>query len=172
MIDAKIQQEGRELLFEELAKLDATIQANALVGLKRGLQMAVSIVQRDFLSGPRPTKLDAVTGRLRNSITSIVEIDGNQVIGTLGSEAPYAAFHEYGFHGVEQVRGFERRLSRLATTRGGFVGREQTHVAGRSAGTVLVRPHQRRVDYNGRPFIAPGLEKAMPLIMAEIQKEL
>jgi phage gpG-like protein len=172
MIQASIHQENRDLVFDELAKLDATIRANTMTGLRRGMQLAISLVQRDYLSGPRPARLDAITGNLRNSITSIVEINGNTITATLGSDRPYAAFHEYGFHGIEQVRGFERRIARFATRGGSFAGRDAIHDSALGSGAVYVRPHQRRVNYDGRPFIVPGLEKAMPLIMTEIEKEL
>jgi hypothetical protein len=46
------------LVVKELDAMDARIMQAAEVGLRRGLLGAVGIIQRQFLSGPRPSKLD------------------------------------------------------------------------------------------------------------------
>jgi phage gpG-like protein len=168
MIIASLTNKNHTLVLNELLSLDSRVQASALAGLQRGMRLAASITQRDFLSGPRPEILDRVTGNLRRSIAPVVQIDGRTVTGFLGSSMPYAAYHEFGFHGTIEVRGYERRISRLASRGGSFAGRDATQ----RAATVFVPAHRRRVDYDGRPFVGPGLEKALPLIIAEIEKEL
>lgn len=170
---------------------------NALAkGLARGLLAAVASAQRDFLSGPRPLLLDVRTGRLRNSVSSKVAVTPDAITGRLGSNVEYAAYHEFGFHSVINVRAHSRitRLfhqstgatldlrRRIVDYKGNFVGYRDTHFQslqraqahrkyiGVERGTV--RAHQRHVDYAGRPYIRPALEKCLPAITDEINREL
>ncbi len=152
-------------------------------GLKRGLEFARTISMREFLSGPRPAKLDVVSTRLRNSIAWTVKRTGKGVVGRIGSNVKYAAFHEFGFRGVMQVPaharhiGSGRRSRPIRDREGTVIGQRRESVAAAQARGVVfvsqqVRAHQRRVNYKGRPFIKPALVRAQPFIIAEIKKEL
>jgi len=59
---------------------------------------ALKISTREYLSGPHPEKLQAVSGNLRNSVQSMVESNGEiKVVLTAGNAiTPYAAIHEFG----------------------------------------------------------------------------
>lgn len=132
-------------------------------GLRRGLEFTRTVVQREFLSGPRPGRLDVRTTRLRQSIAIDVKSSHRGVVGRIGSNVRYAAFHEFGFRGQQQVRSHTRALG---TRRAARLQR------GGSVGIQFVRGHTRRIEYEGRPFIRPALIKARPLILSEMKKEL
>lgn len=160
-----------------LNTLDARVLDAAEKGLRKGLEFAKTISMREFLSGPRPKRLDVVTTRLRSSIATSVQRSGKGVIGRIGSNVKYARYHEFGFKGVVSVREHMRhsatnggRSVKLVRDRAGnVIGEKRESVAqAEKRGVVFaretVRAHKRRVNYEGRPFIRPALEKAQPLI--------
>lgn len=180
------------LVLKSARALDERVERGLARGLARGLQYASGIAQREFLSGPRPAKLGVRTGRLRNSISTEV-IAGKQTLrGRIGSNVSYAAIHEFGFHGTVNVqahqrvnRVFNQRTGKNVEPRraifdlqGNLLGYKESRVralarAGNQKlgfNAVMVRAHKRRVDYNGRPYIAPALAKTD--FAAEIKTEL
>lgn len=93
--------------------------------------------------------LNTRTGRLRDSLATEVTSDGSQIAAFIRAGAPYAAFQEFGFTGVESVRAYLRRQSEA-------FGRK---VAPRS---VQVRAHERHVDYQGRAYLRTALAETVP----------
>jgi len=81
--------------------------------------------------------LNVKTGRLRRSITTRLESNPLSIIGVVGTNVDYGAFHEYGFKGSVNVRAHSRRTN---------------------GGVARVRAHSRRMDYAGKPFLKPSLE--------------
>jgi hypothetical protein len=202
-----------KLVITHLQGLPNAIDQALVSGLARGLLYAVGLSQRSYLSGPRPAVLEVRTRRLRNAVASEVEIDrtvialergrtatltqrtsgtGN-IIGRLGNNVAYAAFHEYGFHGVINVAAHQRIVSTLDVTgkkvdlrrkqfdkQGVYIGLRENHARALDRNpnraafifTQNVRAHRREINYNGRPFIRPALEKSLPVISREIKKEL
>ena len=146
---------------------------------QRGLQLAAGVAQVNYMSGPRPSVLDVVTGRFRQSIVTEVEVDNNEITGRIGSNLPYAAYHEFGFHGVENVSAHSR-VTELAVHKGKagagvFIVQRGTKKLSRSqktgfAGVTFVKAHSRKVDYAGRPYLRPALEDTD--IAGEINTEL
>jgi phage gpG-like protein len=65
-------------------------------------------VQQNKLSGQ---VLKRRTGRLRASINTKVEREGNRIIGSVGTNVIYAAVHEFGFHGTVNVSSFTRTIN-------------------------------------------------------------
>ncbi len=59
--------------------------------LKQGMVKACLLVERD-------AKINAPvdTGRLRSSITNRIEIEGDQLVGIVGTNVEYASFQEFG----------------------------------------------------------------------------
>lgn len=191
MISGRREGNGYAVALHGLETLPATVLQAAQVGLERGLLVAVGIVQHDFLSGPRPKHLDVRTTRLRNSISSKVTSTGNRITGQIGTNVPYARFHELGFRGTVNVSAHTRVLG-VHDEKGNAVDRRK--VLKEANGTVIgfgetwkraasrekqgtasfqyVKAHTRKVNYSGRPFLRPGLEKAFPLILQEIKVEL
>jgi len=147
-IEPNITTRNLTLVLRKVKGIDDAVIERAAKGLRRGLIFAVAKVQTEFLSGPRPTKLDIITRRLRQSITSRADVvPGRGVVGRIGTNVRYGAYHEFGFHGVVNVRAHTR-------------------------GDQFVGSHTRNVNYGGKPFVRPGLKKAMPIVLREIQSEL
>src|SRR5208282_5362072 len=132
---------------------------------KAGDQLGVGlarIVTTQYLSGPRPTRLGRVTGRLVTSIPrgasetrSRMENEGTRFTAYVGTNVPYGALWE---------NGFERKIG--AGTRGGlFWGKSPAWLASyfgkHPPGTKAV---------GARPFLEPALEQYRPTIIAELQK--
>jgi len=196
MILIQIKQRGEAAVMKAITTLPDRVLQAMRIGLERGLLGAVAVAQLEYLSGPRPEKLQAVSGRLRQNVSSQVEIKGDRVVGLIGANVPYAAFHEFGFHGSMNVRQHQRvtRVFALATgadieirrqvisDRGDFLGFKESR--GRALArlkrkgltpgfnSVTVRAHSRKVNYAGRPFIQPALNKCMGPILDSIRAEL
>lgn len=134
-------------------------------GMERGLLHAAAVSQREYLHGPRPARLGTVTTRLQGSIATEVKLDSKTVVGRFGSNVRYAGYHEFGFKGVENVKGFYRALHP-----GGK--RAAMRLRKGAVGVGFVRSHTRRVDYPGKPFLRPALAAAVPVIEREIQGAL
>lgn len=68
-------------------------QAPALIGqaLEQGVQRAALLVE-----GKAKEKVPVRTGTLRRSITSIVQREGDQVVGVIGTNVRYAPYVELG----------------------------------------------------------------------------
>ncbi len=192
MISADIKERNFAVAIRSLQTIDLRVLQACARGLERGLLHTVGVVQREFLSGPRPEKLDVQTTRLRNSITSEVTLNDKGVIGRIGTNIAYGAFHEFGFVGSMTVRAHTRFFSafnsagqRVKVARrtirdraGNVVGfKESTLRAAEREGhafvfTGQVKAHTRKINYKGRPFVRPALEKSLPVIQSEIEKEL
>ncbi len=167
----------------------------AAKGLEQGLQRIVGVSNRKYLSGPRPQRLDVLTGRLRGSITYAVDVSPDVVRGSVGTNLPYGEYHERGFHGTEQVRSFTRATNikgfqkiNLARSRkdgslkatsvlykfdnkGKIIGYKRTlkEVAAKlgllhQTTFEVVKAHTRKVDYAGKPFLAPAIEESKTVV--------
>ncbi len=151
-------------LAQEFHALDANPLAAAARGLAIGLRRTVTLAQQKYLSGPRPAVLDTLTGRLRASLDTSIEIGPDRVTGSLRTSVPYASTHEFGLlgHAPIPVKAHQR------TRAGKFL----------ASGKVLaqlqqVRAHMRtNFTYPGRPFLAPALAESAPVILEEIRLAL
>ena len=178
---------GIGTVVEEIQALNARLLPKAANGLSRGLQQAVSIAQTKYLSGPRPQRLDKVTGRLLNSITHRVVATETGVLGMIGTNIPYAAYHELGFKGTVNVKAHTRTVAELheglavdsrrpiRDRAGNLVGYKETRTQSAARfGTIStsqqVRAHTRTVNYAGRPFLRPALIETLPLIVRQIRE--
>lgn len=187
------------LVIQSTQLLPARIDAAMATGLQRGLLHAAAVAQREYLQGPRPQRLGVRTRRLRDSVTTQVEVKKAEATGTItgmmGSNMRYAGYHEFGFHGTVSVKSFTRinrffsaktgkpleLRRRITDNQGHFVAFRDTNAAalqraknkkGIGINQVQVRGHTRRVDYLGRPFIRPAMEKSLPIIEREVNKEV
>jgi phage gpG-like protein len=166
VISGKVTQKGYALAIQGLTAMDDKVIKAAATGLARALLMVVGIVQREYLQGPRPLRLGEITTRLRQSISSQVTISGQTIRGRIGTNVKYAAFHEFGFHGTEQVSAHARVSygpKRLAAPDARLP---------KTPTLSFVKAYTRRIDYAGRPFIAPALARSLPMIITEVKKEL
>lgn len=150
-----------------------------------GLQM-VTTSQDKFLSGPRPMKLDHVTGRLSDNVSHRVIRRKGSIALVIGTNVPYARRHELGFKGTEKVRAHTRVVARygargqnlgrrgtkdltdlLFSPSGGVIGaRRRTGRSLRniakdqrtgSVGVQFVKAHEREVNTRPRPFLRPAI---------------
>lgn len=183
MISATITSKNEQLVIAGLKTLDERVLQAAETGLARGLEFVVTTSKREFLSG---SPLRRITGRLQSGMTQSVTRSGDQVIGRVGNNVKYAAFHEFGFHGVMNVRAHSRVMQNVnakgeniaVTPRKVISGVLQTRkeIAKKQRGGFVsvqfVKAHSRKVNYAGRPFVRPALEAMQPNIKAEIVKEL
>lgn len=187
------------MVIEKLTALPAVIDAAIGRSLATGLLIAVGVAQRSYLSGPRPSHIQSITGRLRMGMQSSVEVQPNRIVGRMGDNVPYARYHELGFHGIVSVEAFTRVVGQhfagkntaetyadsvrgtrrsVISDKGEMLGYKESRkrAAGRQrTGFVQVehvRAHQRRVDYAGKPYIAPALDESMPVILDEIKNEI
>lgn len=193
MISATITAKNEQLVIAGLKTLDERVLQAAETGLARGLLFVVAAAQREYLSGPRPGKIQSVTGRLRQSVSSNVTRSGDRVVGRVGSAVKYAAFHEFGFHGVQNVKAHSRVIDQtfgnyadsVKGTRKkavsdtgevlGFTESRKRAASRQRTGIVsvqFVKAHSRNVNYAGKPFVRPALEAMTPQIKAEIVKDL
>lgn len=177
------------IVLANLGKLDDRLLAAGEKGIKLGLEFTRTVVQREFLQGPRPRRLGEVTGRLRNSIAIDVKRSGKGVIGRIGSNVKYAKFHEFGFTGSVNVRahtrhhedksagGPSRSIKFIRDRAGNVAGQKRESVKQASARGVefisqQVKAHTRNVKYQGRPFIRPALEKTQGRIKDAVMTEI
>lgn len=125
--------------------------------LRRGvLEAAIDVEQRvkQKLAGE---VLQERTHHLHDSIHhTMVEDSATAIVAAVGTDVVYAAYHEYGFHGVQQVREHMRHVAEA-------FGRPIEPVE------ALVRAHARRVDYSGHPFLHPTLVEMAPQIQARLE---
>lgn len=192
MLNADIKERNFAVAIRSLQTIDLRVLQACARGLKSGLDHAVDVTRLEFLSGPRPEKLDVQTTRLRGSIASEVTLNEKGVTGRVGSNLSYSAFHEFGFVGSMTVRAHSRFFSAfnagglrvkpmrrtIRDAAGNIVGFKES-AAGAAAReghpfvfTVQVKAHARKLNYKGRPFVRPALEKSLPVIQREIEKEL
>lgn len=120
-----------------------------------------AIAKQDYLSGPRSrSKLGVVSGDLRRSITrgadgNVYRLSGNKLV--MGTNLPYAAAHEYGFHETVQISAHTREVKA---------------VFGRASGVVrqFVSAHSRKMNLRERPFLRPAVKDSLPGARSIIQR--
>lgn len=115
-----------------------------------------SKVKQDKLSGQ---VLKRRTGTLSRSINREITETANAVTGQVGTNVEYAAYHEYGFHGTQQIK------EHLRTIKQAF-GRP---IEPRS---VTVAAHSRKVDYPAHSFLRSALHDMDATIRAGIADAL
>jgi hypothetical protein len=187
-VQASIKSKNYAVVVRSLKASDAAVLPAIAISLKDALLQAVGVIQMEYLQGPRPAKLGEITGRLRNSINSDVFVSNKGVVGRIGTNLSYGAFHEFGFHGTENVRA-HTRVTSVVNQKGATVpavifqkkgkeivakrrslGRLAQQPGNFAARTQQVRAHTRKIDYDGRPFVRPGLEQTLPNIQAQVDK--
>nr|DAT12907.1 MAG TPA: hypothetical protein [Bacteriophage sp.] len=110
-------------------------------------------VVRDKLSGQ---VLHVRSNNLRGSIHQEVTQDGDTIIGRVGTNVEYAAYHEYGFTGAQSVKS-HMRMMRYA------FGKPM-----KQPRKVLVQAHTRNVDYPAHSFLRTAMQDMRDEIMAEL----
>lgn len=124
--------------------------AGFVLALQDGIGRAVLRVQARVKDKLSDQVLHVRTGRLRRSITQVVETHGEKVEGVVGTNVEYAPIHEYGFSGTETVAA-SFRTSKL----------------GKGFG---VTAHTRQVHMPERSFIRSALNELQPDIRTMIER--
>lgn len=192
-MQSKVTSKNEQLVIKSAETLPERIRAAAARGLAQGLLGVAAMAQLDFLSGPRPGKIQSITGRLRQGVNTSVEVSGDRIVGRIGNNVKYAARHEFGFHGIEQVKAHTRVVDQtfanftdsVAGTRkravsldGDFHGftESRKRASGRQrtgfVGIQHVRAHTRKINYAGKPFIRPALEASKGTVEKAINAEV
>lgn len=156
-----IKAKGLEGFPQKLKKLRALIISRVPMMLRQAGAEVSRQSSEEYLSGPRPGKLDRVSGNLALSIGSdnhkggINRINGASIV--IGTNLAYARAHEEGFQGTVDVQAFERQMK---------------VVFGRYRGTILqrVRAHTREMNIKKRPFLKPALKDSKGPIKTIIQR--
>lgn len=152
MSDVEI--EGAERAFERVASFPGRLAAR-LEAVMRTVGGTLEDSVRANLGG---RVLRARSGRLRASLALGVASHGDDLVATLGidGDVPYAAYQEYGFHGIETVRAHLRTIKRA-------FGRP---IAARHS---AVNAHSRRIDYPAHSYMRSALDEIGPDFQAQIE---
>lgn len=118
---------------------------------------AVKRSKLDYMKGPRPLKLNRISGYLSGHMNKQVSVDGNTVTTRIGNNMVYARIHELGFLGQMQIKAHQRVVAKV-------FGRPVL------AHKVDVRAHSRTVNMPKRPYIRPGIDDALPDYRTSIQQ--
>jgi len=151
---AVVRQLGATLPQSARARLRTTIES---LGFR--LQR---MIQEQRLSGQ---VLRVQSGRLRRSINTRVQDTAQSVTASVGTSVSYGRFWELGFHGVEHVNAYVRRVSGRDVRRA-MEGGTRARVAARGIG--YMRAHTRRVDVEPRSFLRSALTEMAPTIREEL----
>jgi len=115
------------------------------------------------------------TGTLRRKINARFENEG--LLGIVGIKLSYAAIHELGFDGIENVREHVRRNlrqmkeDRKARTWGNKKGTHDTK-AQLGRGEIHVRAHTRHMEMPKRSFLRSTLNDLRPSIRVSLKKAI
>lgn len=145
------------------AKFDR-MREQALPKLKRRIARIVTKLQARVVTNKLSGQVLKVrTGTLRRSIHNEVTVSSGSVTGIVGTNMEYAAFHEYGFHGTENVKEHMRTIKQA-------FGQPL-----KSPKKITVRAHTRKVDYPEHSFLRSAfadMRQEIMFDMAEGVKEL
>jgi len=137
------------MLNAKVPALNAAVRSS----ITRASIMLLAYVKANKLSGQ---VLKVKTGTLRRKVNYRVWETANAFVGQVGVTLAYAAAHEYGFSGDENVR------EHLRTIKQAF-GRPIAPV------TFPVRAHSRHVNLPERSFLRSSLRELTPEIQALIR---
>jgi len=148
-----------------IENLPPLIQANVYKALQDGMALAAKNTQEHYLTGPRPDRLDVVTGRLRSSVRWGVKMGGAPGIFATGvleaGGLPYARVHEYGAtiqHSGSMAQS-PRKFMKFFWKKVGRI--------------VYMRFTKRhKIPIPARPFIGPGMAESIPFIDRAIQEAI
>jgi phage gpG-like protein len=174
-----------ERLLARLSGVAPKLQANLVRVIRRLAIEVQGAVKETKLSGQA---LHVRTGTLRRSINQRVDVMGENIIATVGTNVRYAAVHEFGFDGPVHVREHLRKYTHLtsadysAAYRAGLkkdgtprknsdavILRRLRKTQEANAVWGTVRAHIRNVHLPERSFLRSTLSEMAPRIRSEIR---
>lgn len=162
MIGLTISSNAKEVL-ERLAGGRGAAHEALIKEVYAGALRIQATTKQVYLSGHA---LRRITGRLSRSIHVTGPTVGGDASGVVtyeanvGTNVKYAAYHEFGFHGTQNVKAFTRQTSTV-------FGRKLDHNV-----TQFVKPFSRAVNYDGRPFLRPAATDEFPGITKRIKEAI
>jgi phage gpG-like protein len=99
---------GSEEVVARLKEIGPNLKAELRIAVERFSLNTVGYIRSSKLSG---SPLNHRTGKLQGSINYRVEEGGESVSGVIGTNAEYAAIHEYGYTGPENVKAHLRMIT-------------------------------------------------------------
>lgn len=150
MIDAYVV--GDAEVVAKLKEVPQKVQ-KSLVARMTGITIDLqAYVKTDKLSGQ---VLKRRTGTLSRNINQRVNESGNQIVGTVGTNVEYAAYHEYGYSGSETVKAHLRAIKQA-------FGRPI------EPRTITVNSFTREVKYPEHSFLRSALRDKTPDIQSRL----
>lgn len=146
---------GKELV-ARVGRLDSVVKG----ALRQSITKLSIKLQRLVKQKLSDNVLRVRTGRLRRSITCKVDEQTWQIIGTVGTNVEYAARHEFGFHGTENVRAHLRMMKQA-------FGRPV-----KNPRKIMVQQHSRTVNTPARSFLRSSLADMQDEIVADMQSAI
>jgi len=156
---------GDERINVALGNMPGNVTQSVAARLQKVLFTLEGNVKSKKLSGQA---LHVRTNRLRSSIhASDVMITGDNISGTVGTNVAYAAYHEYGFTGTENVREHLRKIKSSATkmllpNKNGELKKMTVHA------DCVVKAHSRKVNYPEHSFLRSQMKEDADFIKEQI----
>ena len=88
-VNVKVIWKNSKPIIERLGNLESIISQNIFKAMKDFGNRIVRTSKKDYLSGPRPSRLGVLSGRLRASITFSLRQAGSKFILEPGTNVPY-----------------------------------------------------------------------------------
>lgn len=85
---------GTEAVQRRLMGIGRRLHGENIKAMRKAVIHVTNVSKQSYLSGPRPEKLQQLTGRLIGSITHQVTGRGSDLVGTVGTNVIYARRHE------------------------------------------------------------------------------
>lgn len=145
---------GKEKLIPHLREITTSVEGELRREVERLSILLTGKVKKEKLSGQ---VLKNRTGTLRRSINYKVFSEPHRIYGIVGTNKEYGAAHEYGFHGVVNVREHLRMF---------------TKAFGRSIvpRQITVSAHNRQANLPERSFLRSTLKEFEPEIVSRLTK--
>lgn len=154
MIDASVT--GDERVIASIRSQYQKVITNVEQSIGRLTLKLLTRVKVNKLSGQ---VLNVRTGRLRRSITYVVNKTPSRITGIVGTNVEYARAHELGFSGEVSVKAHLREIKKAW-------GKDIT------PRTVEVRTHSRQVNLPAKSFLRSALSDMAPEIIQTLQQSV
>jgi len=135
------------------------------LAMTRAAQLVVRQSQSRYLAGPRPNKLEQVTGRLWRSIKERIRMTGTRITAQIGTNVSYAAIHESDTPTTIvpiRAKALFIPISRTAKLHG--------YQKGMKYGVDFAMA--KKVTIKPRPFLRPAVEDMRPRVLQMISEAM
>ena len=141
-------QSGREQVRSAIEQMIDSARDSIVNEMQAVTVDLTAVVKRDKLSGQ---VLRRVSGDLSRSVSPNTKVEGDKIIGTVGTNLFYGRVHEYGFNGRVMI---------------------PAHARNTKYGVQNVRAHERTMRLPERSFLRSSLKEMLPEIRERLAKSL